>query len=212
MRGVVRVASFQTATRALVMPALARLAAAHPALRVELTELEAEESLPLLARGGVDIAIAEEYEHAPRPRLPELHRDDLEADELVLTLPRAHAAAAAAARCALASLRGEAWATARAGTNYADMFVRACRIAGGFEPDIHHRVNDIADAARPRRDQRRGGAAAVARAARPRIRAWRSCRWSRGRSRARCSWPRGRPIARGRRRPRSSTRSGLPSA
>jgi DNA-binding transcriptional LysR family regulator len=23
------------------------------------------------------------------------------------------------------------------------MFVRACRSAGGFEPDIHHRVNDI---------------------------------------------------------------------
>ena len=142
VRGVVRVASFQTATRALVMPALARLAAAHPALRVELTELEAEESLPLLARGGVDIAIAEEYEHAPRPRLPELHRDDLEADELVLTLPRGHPAAGGGA-VRLGSLSGEAWATARAGTNYADMFVRACRIAGGFEPDIHHRVNDI---------------------------------------------------------------------
>src|SRR3954453_10877068 len=85
--GVVRVAAFQTAARALVMPALARLAD-HPELRVELIELEAEDSLPLLARGGLDIAIAEEYEHAPRPHQPELHRDDLRADELVLTLPR----------------------------------------------------------------------------------------------------------------------------
>jgi DNA-binding transcriptional LysR family regulator len=142
--GLVRVASFQTATRALVMPALERLAAAHPALRVELTELEAEESLPLLARGGVDVAIAEEYEHAPRPHLPELHRDELEADELVLTLPRGHALAGAERPARLGSLGGEAWATARAGTNYADTFVRVCRIAGGFEPDIHHRVNDIA--------------------------------------------------------------------
>src|SRR6476620_3949394 len=49
VRGVVRVASFQTATRALVMPALGRLAAAHPALRLELIELEAEDSLPVLA-------------------------------------------------------------------------------------------------------------------------------------------------------------------
>jgi DNA-binding transcriptional LysR family regulator len=143
VRGIVRVASFQTATRALVMPALARLAADHPTLRVELTELEGEESLPLLARGGVDVAIAEEYEHAPRPRLPELHRDDLEADELLLTLPNGHAAARDGGPVTLASLRGEAWATARAGTHYADMFVRACRAAGGFEPDIHHRVNDI---------------------------------------------------------------------
>jgi len=143
VRGVVRVAAFQTATRALVMPALERLAAAHPALRVELTELEAEESLPLLARGGVDIAIAEEYEHAPRPHLPELHRDELEPDELVLTLPRGHALADGEGPVGLESLRGQAWATARAGTNYADMFVRTCRIAGGFEPDIHHRVNDV---------------------------------------------------------------------
>ena len=142
VRGVVRLASFQTATRALVMPALPRLAVAHPGLRVELTELEAEDSLPLLARGGVDVAIAEEYEHAPRPHLAELHRDELEPDELVLTLPRGHAAASGGA-VALGSLRDETWATARAGTNYADMFVRACRIAGGFEPAIHHRVNDI---------------------------------------------------------------------
>jgi DNA-binding transcriptional LysR family regulator len=143
VRGVVRVASFQTATRALVMPALEWLSAEHPALRVELTELEAEDSLPLLARGGVDVAIAEEYEHAPRPHLPELHRDELEPDELVLTLPLGHAAADGDAPVALGSLRGETWATARAGTHYADMFVRTCRIAGGFEPQIHHRVNDI---------------------------------------------------------------------
>jgi DNA-binding transcriptional LysR family regulator len=143
VRGVVRVASFQTATRALVMPALQRLAVAHPDLRVELIELEAEESLPLLARsgGGIDIAIAEEYEHAPRPHRPELHRDDLEPDELVLTLPRD--APVGGGPVQLGSLRGMPWATARAGTNYADMFVRACRAAGGFEPDIHHRVNDL---------------------------------------------------------------------
>jgi DNA-binding transcriptional LysR family regulator len=143
VRGVVRVAAFQTATRALVMPALERLAAEYPALRVELTELEAEESLPLLARGGVDVAVAEEYEHAPRPHLPELHRDELEPDQLVLTLPRGHALEGEAGAVRLAALRDEAWATARAGTNYADMFVRTCRIAGGFEPDVHHRVNDL---------------------------------------------------------------------
>jgi DNA-binding transcriptional LysR family regulator len=110
---------------------------------VELTELEAEDSLPLLARGGVDVAIAEEYEHAPRPHLAELHRDELEADELVLTLPRDHPLADGRDALPLAALRGETWACARADTNYADMFVRVCRIAGGFEPVIHHRVNDI---------------------------------------------------------------------
>ena len=93
VRGTVRVAAFQTAAQALAVPALDRLAAAHPRLRVELAEVEAEESLPLLARGGLDVAIAEEYEHAPRPRLPRLHRVELEPDELLLALPRDHPAA-----------------------------------------------------------------------------------------------------------------------
>ena len=138
-----RVAAFQTAARALVMPAMDRLAATHPELRVELIELEAEESLPILARGGLDVAIAEEYEHAPRPRLPELHRDYLAADELLLTLPRGHEAARGEGPVRLGALSEMPWATARAGTNYADMFVRVCRSAGGFEPVIHHRVNDL---------------------------------------------------------------------
>ena len=141
--GVVRVAAFQTAARALVMPAMDRLAATHPELRVELIELEAEESLPILARGGLDVAIAEEYEHAPRPRLPELHRDYLAADELLLALPRGHEAARGEGPVRLGALSEMPWATARAGTNYADMFVRVCRSAGGFEPVIHHRVNDL---------------------------------------------------------------------
>ena len=155
---------------------------------MELAELEAEESLPLLARGGVDVAIAEEYEHAPRPHLPELHRDDLAADELVLTLPRGHGAAArrGAVRLGVAARRVP-WAAARAGTNYADMFVRVCRIAGGFEPEIHHRVNDIrmlldlvATGGVRRCCRRSGEPAEDGRVVvRPLVR---------GRSRARCSW------------------------
>ena len=62
MHGTVRVAAFQTAALALAMPALDRLADAHPGLRVELAEAEAEESLPTLVRGGLDVVIAEEYE------------------------------------------------------------------------------------------------------------------------------------------------------
>ena len=44
---------------------------------------------------------------------------------------------------ALAGLHAGAWATARAGTAYADMFAGICRSVGGFEPDIRHRVNDL---------------------------------------------------------------------
>ncbi len=139
VRGTVRVAAFQTAAAALALPALEALAGAHPALRVELVEAEAEDSLPLLARGGLDVVIAEEYEHAPRPRLPGLRRDYLEPDLMLLALPRA----GADGPVELAGLAESTWATARAGTAYADMFDRLCRSVGGFEPDVRYRVNDM---------------------------------------------------------------------
>jgi DNA-binding transcriptional LysR family regulator len=141
--GTVRVGAFQTAALELVAPVLERLADAHPALRVELVESEAEESLPLLARGGLEVAVGEEYEHAPRPRLTALEVRLLEPDEMLVAVARDHPAVADGGPVALAALRDDAWATARAGTAYADMFARICRSAGGFEPDIRHRANDL---------------------------------------------------------------------
>ena len=143
LRGTVRVAAFQTAAHAVVLPALDGLAEAHPELRVELRELEAEESLPLVTGGGLEVAVAEEYEHAPRPRLPQLHRDYLPDDEMLLALPNGHGALRAGGAIRLGALREDAWATARAGTAYADMCERICRSAGGFEPDVRHRANDM---------------------------------------------------------------------
>jgi DNA-binding transcriptional LysR family regulator len=144
LRGTVRVAAFQTAAHAIVLPAVDALAEAHPELRVELRELEAEESLPLVTGGGLEVAVAEEYEHAPRPRLPQLHRVYLPDDEMLLALPRGHGALEGSTdELPLASLSEHPWATARAGTAYADMCERICRSLGGFEPDVRHRANDM---------------------------------------------------------------------
>ena len=141
--GTVRIGAFQTASSAVVLPALANLAERHPRLRVELFEAVAEESLPLLVRGGVDVAIAEEYEHAPRPRDPQLHREYLPPDEMLLALPRDHPAAKRSAPVALASLHATEWVAAHTGTAFGDMFARVCRSVGGFEPRIRHRVNEM---------------------------------------------------------------------
>jgi DNA-binding transcriptional LysR family regulator len=141
--GTVRVGAFQTAASAIVIPALDRLAASHPRLRVELVEAEAEESLPALERGAIDVAIAEEYEHSPRPRNTLLHRDYLEPDEMVLALPRTHPQATRKRPLALASLSEIEWVAASADTAFGDMFVRVCRAVGGFEPRIRHRVNEM---------------------------------------------------------------------
>ena len=150
--GTVRVGAFQTAASAIVIPALDRIAQRHPRLRVELLESEAEESLPVLARGGLDVAIAEEYEHAPRPRSAQLRREYLEPDEMVLALPRGHAAAKGNRPVSLASLHAIEWVAARAETAFGDMFVR--RGVRAREPPSRQR--DGAAARRRRRRWRRG--------------------------------------------------------
>jgi DNA-binding transcriptional LysR family regulator len=142
--GRVRIAAFQTAASSLVLPLLARLHAEHPRLRLELTEMDAEEGLELLPRGEVDLVVAEEYDYAPRLRDPSLSMRDVCRDPLVLVLPSGHPLAAThPQRVTLAALDDAAWAATRVGTAFHDALVRTCRALGGFEPEIRHRSNDI---------------------------------------------------------------------
>jgi DNA-binding transcriptional LysR family regulator len=142
VRGTVRVSAFQTAALALLPRAIAELGARHPDLRVEYTEAEAEESLPLLAGGGLDLVIAEEYDHLPRPRDPRLRREELGRDPILVALPEGHRMARLGRPVPLVKLAAEPWATGRSDTLFADMVLRACRGAG-FEPDLQHRANDL---------------------------------------------------------------------
>ncbi len=143
VHGRVRVAAFQSAALALVVPAEETLARIHPNLEVELVEAEAEASLPELERGHVDVVVAEEYEHAPRPQSPGVHREYLEPDRMLVALPSGHEAIGGGDEVSLASLADSVWVTAVEGTSYSDMLTRICRSVGGFEPRIRHRANDM---------------------------------------------------------------------
>jgi DNA-binding transcriptional LysR family regulator len=140
--GSVRVASFQTAAHALVIPALGPLEARHPDLQCELVQAEAENALPALRLGDVDMVLAEEYDHAPRPRDPALEQRELCRDALVFAVPVDHPAAQQE-QIAFADLRDGEWAGGEAGTAWNDMIERACRSLGGYEPDVRHNVDDV---------------------------------------------------------------------
>src|SRR4051812_46676110 len=106
--GTLRIAAFQTAARHLVPPAMRALRARYLALTGELVALDAEQALPLLRAGELDVVVAEEYEHAPRPRHSDVDRHDLVDDPLVLALPKGHPAAGGRRRrVALADLADE---------------------------------------------------------------------------------------------------------
>lgn len=142
VRGTVRVSAFQTAALALLPEVLRSIAEQHPSLRVEYTEGEAEEALPALALGELDLVIAEEYEHARRPRHAGLVHESLLEDPLLLALPPGHPLDGRE-RVPLKALAAERWAAPHPGTMFTGMVEHACRSLGGFEPDIRHRSNDL---------------------------------------------------------------------
>jgi len=142
MRGTVRAGGLQSATRRLLIPAVARTLADHPQLRVEISELELEQALPELRLGSLDLVISDEYDGHPRPRPAGLRFELLHEERLKLVLPAAHPAAADGGPVAVSALRGDVWAASAAGTGHHALVVGVCRALGGYEPDLRHRSND----------------------------------------------------------------------
>jgi DNA-binding transcriptional LysR family regulator len=141
--GTVRVAAIQSAGLYLLAPALRRLSADHPALRVEVTDAEPETSMPALALGTLDLVLGDQYPFLPLPPDPRLDLEPLLEEQFRIMLPVEHPLAGTGGPVALASLRDEVWAIGKADSHYGELTIRACRALGGFEPDVRHRSNDL---------------------------------------------------------------------
>jgi DNA-binding transcriptional LysR family regulator len=138
-----RIACFQSAALRLAVPAIRALAREAPDLRSQLIEAEPEPALPALVLGDVDLVLADEWQHHPRPRLAGVDREDLFHDPVYLALPADHPAARRRRRAIpLAELAGEAWTTGHPDAGWDEITNRTCRELGGFDPDIRHRTND----------------------------------------------------------------------
>ena len=129
-----------------MLPVLGTLPARHPALRLELVEMEAEESLELLTRGEVDIVVAEEYDYAPRRATRRCRSATSAATRSCSCCRPDHPLCAADPETVAARrARGRALGVpARGHRVRTTSLVRACRALGGFEPDRRHRSNDLA--------------------------------------------------------------------
>jgi DNA-binding transcriptional LysR family regulator len=137
LTGSVRLASFPTATRALLPEALAALRESHPRLRVELIELEPHESLPALALARVDVAVAHEYDLVGRDAARDLRRAEILREPMLLA-ERSDMRGAAR----LADYAGRDWIAPPATTSCGELVRRACR-AAGFEPRIVAETGDF---------------------------------------------------------------------
>jgi len=134
--GTLRVAAFQTAVLALVPNALTLLDSEYPSLRVEVTELEPEVSIPALLAREFDVVLVEEYPGQPLPRRREIERHPLVSDELRLVTP------ADWSERDLESLADRPWAMEPPGTTSRAWSTTVCRQAG-FEPDVRFTTTDV---------------------------------------------------------------------
>ena len=88
--GPLRLAAIPTCVHALLPPALAALTEQHPRLDVTLDEGEAEQTLPMVARGDLDLAVFESWEARPTVVPPGLTQVTLFTDVADLALPAGH--------------------------------------------------------------------------------------------------------------------------
>lgn len=136
-----RIAAFESVALYVAIPALAALERDAPRLRCELVEAEPEVSLPALARGDLDLVLADEWE-LHRLTLPDgVVRHDLPGDPVRIVLPAAHPLAARHPEAVpLRELAGEHWVTGDAAIAWDEVTRRTCRGLGGFDPDVRHRA------------------------------------------------------------------------
>ena len=141
--GRVTLAAFPSAAASLVPAAWTALADSAPQVRLDLTEMEPEESLPAVLRGETDVAVAHEYDLLPRPLDPLFERRELLDDPVVLAIPADSALSRASlGPVPLAELAGQPFLAPRQATSCAEMIQRACARAG-FVPRVVARASDF---------------------------------------------------------------------
>jgi DNA-binding transcriptional LysR family regulator len=134
--GQLTVAAFATAARGLAPAALRDLDTAHPALQVILHEMEPHESVPRLARGDLDLAIAQDWVNAPLALPDGLARAPLLDDVADIALPRRHPLAGRE-WIALSELASDPWITWPLGAICHDWLMHTLRSLGR-DPWVRH--------------------------------------------------------------------------
>jgi DNA-binding transcriptional LysR family regulator len=88
--GHVRLTAFSTAMRGLIAPALPPVLAAHPDLRVTLTEREPWDTVSLVASGQADLGVAHSWGDLPLPVPDHLARTVIARDLADVIVPCGH--------------------------------------------------------------------------------------------------------------------------
>jgi DNA-binding transcriptional LysR family regulator len=139
--GPFHIAAVTSASMSIVSRAVADLGVRHPELDVVVDDEEPRRSLERLVRGDVDLAVVDEYDHAPHPRPDDVVVTELLVEPLVVVTPKGWRRTRGRG-VRLADLAGEHWVLAPDTAACGDAVRGACR-ALGFEPDVRWQTDDI---------------------------------------------------------------------
>lgn len=140
VEGRLTIAAFPTAARGLLPGAWAHLAARHPKLRVELVEMEPDESAPLVVRGDLDLAIALDWSNSPLGVPDSLVKTPLLTDPVMAAVPEDHVLAGEPA-IDVRALLDERWITWQRGSLCRDWLTHTFRRQGA-DLDIAHSARE----------------------------------------------------------------------
>jgi DNA-binding transcriptional LysR family regulator len=134
--GVVRVAGFASAIRRSLLPAIHDLRSTHPRIEVRIHEYEPLESLDLLARDDVDLALVYDYDLAPAEWRDDHVVSPLWDREWGIGVPTADR------HLGLADLAGRDWIVNSRHTADEDA-LRTLASRAGFVPHVVHRIDSL---------------------------------------------------------------------
>ena len=136
--GRVRLATFASAAATIVPLAIARFRDEHPGVELGVQMGEAEEALPGLKAGELDIVLSNDPDGCSDAGIEHVHLFD---DPMYVAMPAGHRLAERAT-IGLRDFAAEPWMLATTRTcPDSRMFIRACHDAG-FEPDIAFENDD----------------------------------------------------------------------
>jgi DNA-binding transcriptional LysR family regulator len=140
--GTVTIAAFATAARGIGPALVKQLNVEYPALRSHLIEMEPDDSLRLLMRGDIDIAIVQDWFNNPLLMPPSTSRLALFDDVVDLALPSNHRFARRR-EVALNDLLDEEWVTWPPGSICGDWLAHTFRLIDR-QPNVIHTASEHA--------------------------------------------------------------------
>jgi DNA-binding transcriptional LysR family regulator len=138
--GRLRLASFPTASAALMTRALPLFRQRFPKVELEFSEDEPEDSFPGLKRGDFDLAVVFDYPEFPLDFSRDVESELILSEPMQIALPIGHPLAAAKS-VRIEDLADEDWLCGALPSSCRDQVLGLCREAG-FEPRISFRSDD----------------------------------------------------------------------